>query len=274
MSNEVYDEFCKASIPNLTQLDRQLLGHYCARFNEDVNPPRAWPPLAELERITDDHAKSISRSIGRLRKRGLLIRITLASKTRGKKAEYAINRPLLRSHIQVTEELPNTSLEVTEQALLGNSVVPVSNSPVPLEVLSGYAKPIKPIKPKNVDTERFNEVILKGVPGELRSTVNVGRNIEELLNEAESLELSRNAIREHLNVTHWQNVNSAGAIVLIRLRELITDRRKQLALVEKVAENNRLWALELTERERLKVSPDDVDKYVNNAKEALRRNRP
>ena len=160
MSNEVYDEFCKASIPNLTQLDRQLLGHYCARFNEDVNPPRAWPPLAELERITDDHAKSISRSIGRLRKRGLLIRITLASKTRGKKAEYAINRPLLRSHIQVTEELPNTSLEVTEQALLGNSVVPVSNSPVPLEVLSGYAKPIKPIKPKNVDTERFNEVIL------------------------------------------------------------------------------------------------------------------
>ena len=273
MSNEVYDEFCKASIPKLTQLDRQLLGHYCARFNEEVTPPRAWPPLAELERITGDHAKSISRSIGRLRQRGLLIRITLASKTRGKKAEYAINRPLLRSFIQVTEELPNTPLEVTEQVLKGNSVELVSNSPVPLEVLSGYAKRTKPIKPKNVDTERFNEVILKGVPSELRSTVNAGRNIEELLNEAESLELSRNAIREHLNVTHWQNVNSAGAIVLIRLQELIVERKKQLALAEQVAENRRQWALEQAESERLKVSPERVGKYVNEALEAIRRNR-
>jgi hypothetical protein len=178
------------------------------------------------------------------------------------------------SYIQVTEELPNTSLEVTEQVLQGNSVGLVSNSPVPLEVLSGYAKRIKPIEPKNVDTERFNEVILKGVPSELRSTVSAGRNIEELLNEAESLELSRNAIREHLNVTHWQNVNSAGAIVLIRLGELITERKKQLALAEHLAENNRLWALEQAESERLKVSPDGVDKYVNEALEAMRLNKP
>ena len=125
----------------------------------------------------------------------------------------------------------------------------------------------------DINTERFNEVILKGVPSELRSTVNAGRNIEELLNEAESLELSRNAIREHLNITHWQNVNSAGAIVLIRLQELITDRRKQLALAEQLAEKRRLWALEQAESERLKVSPERVDKYVNEALEAIRRNR-
>ena len=274
MSNEVYDEFCKASIPDLTTLDRQLLGHYCARYNEEVNPPRAWPSRAELMRITGACDKSISRSLGRLSKRRLIFRVTLASKVRGLKAEFAINRPLLRSFIQVTEELPNTPIEVTEQALLGNSVVLVSNSPVPLEALSGYAKPIKPNKPKNVDTERFNEVILKGVPSELRSTVNAGRNIEELLNEAESLELSRNAIREHLNVTHWQNVNSAGAIVLIRLQELIGDRKKQLALAEHLAENNRLWALEQSESERLKVSPERVGNYVNEALEAIRRNRP
>jgi hypothetical protein len=200
--------------------------------------------------------------------------VTLASKTRGLKAEYGLNRPLIRSYIQVTEELPNTSLEVTEQVLRGNSVVLVSNSPVPLEVLSGYAKPIKPIEPKNVDTERFNEVVLKGVPSELRSTVNAGRNIEELLNLAETLGLTHNAIREHLNVTHWQNVNSAGAIVLIRLQELIAERKKQLALAEHIAETNRLWALEQAESERLKVSPDGVDKYVSEALEAIRRNKP
>jgi hypothetical protein len=274
MSNEVYDEFCKASIPDLTTLDRQLLGHYCTRYNEEVNPPRAWPSRAELMRITGACDKSISRSLGRLSKRRLIFRVTLASKVRGLKAEFAINRPLIRSLIKVTEELPNTPLEVTEQVLQGNSVELVSNSPVPLEVLSGYAKRIKPIKPKNVDTDRFNEVILKGVPSELRSTVSVGRNIEELLNEAESLGLSRNAIREHLNVTHWQNVTSAGAIVLIRLGELITDRKKQLALAERIAESNRLWALEQAESERLKVLPDGVDKYKNEALEAIRRNRP
>lgn len=274
MSNEVYDEFCKASIPNLTTLDRQLLGHYCARYNEEVRPPRAWPSRAELMRITGAHDKSISRSIGRLTKRRLMLLVTRASKERGLKAEYAINRPLLKSYIQVTEELPNTSLEVTEQVRQGNSVEILSNSPVPLKVLSGYAKPIEPKKPKNVDTERFNEVILKGVPSELRSTVSAGRNIEELLNEAESLELSRNAIRDYLNVTNWQNVNSAGAIVLIRLGELITERKKQLALAEQVAESNRLWALEQSERERLKVSPDGVDKYVSEALEAIRRNKP
>lgn len=274
MSNKVYNEFCEASIPDLTELDRHLLGHYCERFNLLANPPRAWPSLKELMRITGAHPKSISRSIGRLRQRGFLIRVTLASKTRGKKAEYAINRPLLRSFIQVTEELPDTSLEVTEQAQEGNSVALESNSGVLDTTPSGYPKPIKPIKPKNVDNERFNEVILKGVPSELRSTVNAGRNIEELLNEAESLALSRSAIREYLNVTNWQNVNSAGAIVLIRLGELITDRKKQLALAEQVAEDNRLWALEQAERERLKVSPDEVDKYVNEAKEALRRNKP
>ena len=274
MSNEVYDEFCKASIPNLTQLDRQLLGHYCARYNEDVNPPRAWPSRAELMRITGTCDKSISRSLTRLTKRTLMYRVTLASKTRGLKAEFAINRPLIRSYIQVTEELPNTPLEVTEEVLQGNSAVLQGNSAVPLEVLSGYAKPIKPIKPKNVDTERFNEVILKGVPSELRSTVNAGRNIEELLNLAESLGLSRNAIREYLNVTHWQNVNSAGAIVIKRLQALIDERKKELALADQVAENNRVWALEQAERERLKVSPDEVSKYVDEAKEAMRRNRP
>ena len=273
MSNEVYDEFCKASIPDLTTLDRQLLGHYCARYNEEVNPPRAWPSRAELMRITGACDKSISRSLGRLTKRRIMFRVTLASKERGLKAQYAINRPLIRSHIQVTEELPNTPLQVTEQVLQGNSVELVSNSPVPLKVLSGYAKRIKPIKRKNVDTERFNEVILKGVPSELRSTVSAGRNIEELLNEAESLGLSRNAIREHLNATHWQTVKSAGAIVLIRLGELITERKKQLALAEHLAENNRLWALEQSESERLKVSPERVDKYVNEALEAIRRNR-
>ena len=126
----------------------------------------------------------------------------------------------------------------------------------------------------DINTERFNEVILKGVPSELRSTVNAGWNIEEPLNVAESLGLSRNAIREYLNVTHWHYVNSAGAIVIKRLQALIEERKKELALADQVAEDNRVWTLELAERERLKLSPDEVSKRVAEAKEAMRRNRP
>jgi len=77
-----------------------------------------------------------------------------------------------------------------------------------------------------------------------------------------------------LNVTNWQNVNSAGGIVISRLGELIAERKKKLALAEQVAKSNRVWALEQAERERLKVSPDDVDKYVSEALEAIRRNKP
>jgi hypothetical protein len=121
----------------------------------------------------------------------------------------------------------------------------------------------------DINTERFNEVILKGVPSELRSTVNAGRNIEELLNEAESLELSRNAIRDYLNVTNWQNVNSAGGIVITRLGKLITDRKKQLALAEQVAENNRLSALEQARRELLKVSPQEAEKRANEIRDSM-----
>lgn len=148
--------------------------------------------------------------------------------------------------------------------------LPITDAPIASNLLYAY----KEDKDNKDDRERFNEVILKGVPSELRSTVNAGRNIEELLNEAESLELSRNAIRDYLNVTNWQNVNSAGGIVITRLGELITERKKQLALAEQVAESNRLWALEQAESERLKVSPDGVDKYVSEALEAMRLNKP
>ena len=55
MSNEHYNVYRKADIPNLTQLDRQLLGHYCQCFNLEVTPPRAWPPLSELRLITGAH---------------------------------------------------------------------------------------------------------------------------------------------------------------------------------------------------------------------------
>ena len=216
MSNEHYDEFSKAAIPGLTVLDRQLLGHYCARFNESVTPARAWPPLAELIRITGTHQKSISRSLGRLHKRSLLIRVTRASEIRGLKAEYAINRKLIRSYIQVTEELPNIDtarIQVTEETLIGNSVVLEGNSVVPIRLPSGYPKPIKPNKPINeIDQERF-DFIISGQAKQVQERITPGTNYESLLDFIEKVKkIPRNKIKDAITGTNFASAHKVGGL--------------------------------------------------------------
>jgi len=274
MSNKVYDEFCKASIPDLTNLDRQVLGHYCARFNETVNPPRAWPPRSELIRITGARDKSISRSLGRLTRRDLLIRVTLASKDRGLKAEYAVNRPLIRSFIQVTEELPN-EYEVTDAVETGNPIALLSNSGAPVKVLHGYAKPNKPNKPnkpKNVYSyDRFNELILKHVPKELRATITAGKNLDTLLDELSELGVTDQAIGSAINLITWTNVIKAGAIVSLTLTGLVEERKQALAREKYEADKRRELDLERLEAEKNKVSGESLDHYLQSVRERLGR---
>jgi len=231
MSNEHYDEFSKATIPGLTVLDRQLLGHYCARFNESVTPARAWPPLAELIRITGTHQKSISRSLGRLHKRSLLIRVTRASEIRGLKAEYAINRKLIRSYIQVTEELPNNDtarIQVTEETLIGNSVVLEGNSVVlegnsvvPIRLPSGYPKPIKPIKPINgINQERF-DFIISGQTKQVQERITPGTNYESLLDFIEKVKkIPKNKIKDAITGTNFTSAHKVGGLFEFVLNSL------------------------------------------------------
>lgn len=271
MSNEVYDEFCKATIPNLTELDRQLLGHYATRFNETVNPPRAWPPRSELIRITGKHDKSISRSLGRLCKSGFLTRITLANKDRGLKAEYAVNRPLIRSFIKVTDELPN-EYEVTDKVETGNPIALLSNSGAPEKVLHGYAKPNKPNKPKNVHSyDRFNEVILKNVPQQLRATITAGRNLDTRLDELSDLGVTDQAIGNAINLITWTNVIKAGAIVSITLAGLVEERKQALAREKLEADKHRQLDVERLEAEKNKASDEARDRHVQSVRERLGR---
>jgi len=269
MSNEVYDEFCKASIPDLTGLDRQLLGHYATRFNVKVNPPRAWPPRSELIRVTGARDKSISRSLGRLTRLGLLIRVTLASKDRGLKAEYAVNRDLIRSFIQVTEELPN-EYEVTDELETGNPIALLSNSGAPEKVLHGYAKPNKPNKPKNVHSyDRFNEVILKNVPQQLRATITAGRNLDTLLEELGEIGVTDQAIGNAINLITWTNVIKAGAIVSITLAGLVEERKQALAREKLEADKRRQLDVERLEAEKNKASDEARDRHVQTLREQL-----
>jgi hypothetical protein len=271
MSNKVYDEFCKASIPNLTTLDRQVLGHYATRFNEKVNPPRAWPPRSELIRITGAHDKSISRSLGRLTRRGLLLRITLADKEKGLRGEYAVNRALLNSLIQVTDELPN-EYKVTDELETGNPIALLSNLGAPEKVLHGYAKPNKPIKPNNVHSyDRFNELILKHVPKELRATITAGKNLDTLLDELGELGVTDQAIGSAINLITWTNVIKAGAIVSLTLTGLVDETKQALAREKYEADKRRELDLERLEAEKNKVSGESLDHYLQSVRERLGR---
>jgi hypothetical protein len=116
VSNVHYDLFCLAEIPDLTQLDRQLLGHICTRFNENAEPPKAWPGEAELKRITGATPEGNSRSIGRLVRKGFVYRVTKPSKgngrARGNRSELAPNLKLIASHVHITDGLSITNKKV------------------------------------------------------------------------------------------------------------------------------------------------------------------
>ena len=227
MSNEHYDEFCLGTYSELTWLERQLLGHYCQRFNEKVSPPRAWPSLRELARITETHDKSISRALSELVSKGYLRRVTYASKIDKRKAEFAPIMEKIKSSIKVTEELPIvkdvSNLQVTEDDVKGNSSVLTGNTSVPNRSPSGYPKPIKPIEPNKrnyvIKLERWN-VITNGLTPSVKRLINPAPNTELLLDELERQGISFKTIREALERVNFSTAVKVGGLFVKTLEDL------------------------------------------------------
>jgi len=223
MSNHDYELFTKATITGLPPLERQLLGHYCQRLSDKALPRKAWPPRAELIRITGAHDKSISRALRALVGKGFLFRITLASKERGKRAEYGVNLELLKSY-QVTAKLPitnsDTPLEVTPEYHESNLEVLVSNSGVLLRELTSYPKPIKPIKPiKRINVERW-QVITSYLPESVKRLIKPNQNSENLLDELVRQGTSITAIRDTVAKVDYANAYKVGGLFIATLEKL------------------------------------------------------
>lgn len=203
MANKHYDEFCEAELPNLNRLERQLLGHICARYNESKTPPRAYPSLAELKRITGAHEKSISRGFTGLIKKRYAIRVTRARI--GWQAEYAPNMVRIREH-KVTGGLPIDNEQVTEKAVIGNTTV-LHGSPV------GYPKPIKPIKPT---TQLFSD-LLSVIPKDKH--FNATPEFSTLLEQLKQHGTSYNDLKAHLKVFNWFPIYAPKEFVISLLKE-------------------------------------------------------
>ena len=207
MANKHYEEFCQAELPkNLTQLDHQLLGHMCARYNESKTPPKAYPPLTELKRITGVSDKSISRSLSRLIKAGLLFRVTRARI--GWQSEYAPNMVRIRE-LKVTDELPIDNEQVTEKAVIGNTTV-LHGSPV------GYPKPIKPIKPT---TPLFND-LLSVIPKDKH--FNATPEFSTLLEQLKQHGTSYNDLKATLKVFNWFSIFAPKEFVISLVKEKLS----------------------------------------------------
>ena len=203
MANKHYDEFCEAFLPNLKPLDRQLLGHLSARYNETKSPPRAYPSLDELKRITGVHEKSISRSFGRLVKQGYIFRITKARK--GWQSEWGLNMPLIRTH-KVTDELPIDNKQVTEKSAIGNPTV-LYGSP------ESYPKPIKPIKP----TTQLVTDLLSVIPKDKQFTATP--EFVSMLEQLKQYGTSYNDLKGDLKVLNWFSIHTPREFVIHLLKE-------------------------------------------------------
>jgi thiol-disulfide isomerase/thioredoxin len=203
MANKHYDEFCEAFLPNLKPLDRQLLGHLSARYNETKSPPRAYPSLDELKRITGVHEKSISRSFGRLVKQGYIFRITKARK--GWQSEWGLNMPLIRTH-KVTDELPIDNKQVTEKSVIGNPTV-LYGSP------ESYPKPIKPIKP----TTQLVTDLLSVIPTDKQFTATP--EFVSMLEQLKQYGTSYNDLKGDLKVLNWFPIHTPREFVIHLLKQ-------------------------------------------------------
>ena len=203
MANKHYDEFCEANLPNLKLLDRQLLGHYCARYNMEVTPPRAWPSIDELTRITGAHKKSISRSLGRLVKSGYIFRVTRARI--GWQSEYAPNMARIKE-LKVTDELPIDNEQVTEKAVIGNPTV-LSGSP------DSYPKPNKPIKPT---TQLFDD-LLSVIPKEKH--FNATPKFVAMLEQLKQHGTSYNDLKAYLKDLNWFGIHTPQTFVISLIKD-------------------------------------------------------
>ncbi len=224
MSNVHYDLFCLAEIPDLTQLDRQLLGHICTRFNENAEPPKAWPGEAELKRITGATPEGNSRSIGRLVRKGFVYRVTKPSKgngrARGNRSELAPNLKLIASHVHITDGLSITNKKVlklyeqlTVQTTLDNPMTSLDNPKDAITYPTGYAKRIEPNNLlKRIDTKRWLVIVSK-IPTEFRTFINPGHNYEILLDQCNANGSSNKAIADAIGRINFYTSHKKGGLL-------------------------------------------------------------
>ena len=220
MSNHLYELHCSINYPmHLTTLDRLLLGHYCYRFNPNLTPPRAFPGIEELSKITGMEMRSVLRSRSRLVKLGLLVQIT-----RGRPnvtSEFRVPEELLNKLARMTEESPDSVPSAGEVTGVPHESE-LDDPPVPERSLVSHPRSIESYKSNqsNASDSRFNLIVCR-IPNAIQTRISPGKNLDLLLDALEQAGKPPTAIRDYLGTFSWGRNSNPGGVLIKRLEGLL-----------------------------------------------------
>ena len=269
MSNQLYEVHCSIVYPeSLTTLDRQLLGHYCYRFNPILTPPRAYPGMEELQRLTGMGQRSILRSRARLIKLGYLTKLQKGRP--GVTSEFRVNVALLESLIRVPEESPEIWAVTTQSSQMPSETRlddpgDIANSPL------GHPKSIESIKSKKskeFNLVRFNHLI-EGLPKSLQNTITPGAGLEECLNKLERQGTTPKAIYSLLNNHNWNGATHAYPILLRLLGQFSTEIEASAELRKSEQERTQREIKIKKEHDQHLATSDQIAKHMAVIRESL-----
>ena len=200
----------------------------CLQYDTRPGKKKSYPGMEELQRVTGKGRTTVQDDLKVLLNLGLIVQVQKGYRT--KRAEYV---PVYALALLNNKSVGiSDTLEDNESAIALDSVgasdykgllYPLNGSAIPHTIST-----INTSKYDKYDVNRFNEVILQGLPTHLRVKLVPGKNLEEALDELELLNVSHYAIREHLNNNYWDNVHTPGAIVLRLLSELIAESKQRV----------------------------------------------
>ena len=251
MSVTEYNAFLHHGLPNAKELSttaHAIFGVFCQRYDTRLNPPRAYPGMAELKRATGKERSTIQDGINDLIMRGLVERVTRGRA--GFRAEYVPiyavrlvatcplcksgSHSMARAKSKVTgtpEVVTGTPEVVTGRATL------MTGTPVAIDtkdtVIDTYRYVIsetikdnvsttnrKPKSaPREINYERWN-VVTGEISRDVLRLIPPGVNYERLLDKCEVNGWSLSRLRVRLGKINFASAGKCGGLLDHELRVL------------------------------------------------------
>jgi len=245
--------------------------HLCLQYDTRPGKKKSYPGMEELQRVTGKGRTTCQDALGVLLKAGLITQVQRGYRT--KRAEYVPTYALelLKGNSVVyTDTLEDKVLPILAHSVTSTDdkshLDRLKGSPIPYAISTSST-----YKYDTCNKERF-DFIIQGVPTHLRNKVTPGKNLEELLDELDLIKVSREAIRDKLNQTYWDNVRTPGAIIGRVLTELIDDRKGAIAKHELDLDHRRLVKEEQEEQTKKAVAPEVAGEYAKQIRQLWSKN--
>ena len=269
MSNRVYESFLKSGLPKRPDGKAYSPTAYnCYKtilYRYDEKTGTSYPGLSCLTLSTGKGKSSVMRAIKELRDGRIII--TVKDGHRNQRAEY---RPIYTLNLLNSVPLARPIDLDKESHLSTESVLPVVIKGLDRELKgSAMSDTISTISKYKYDKERFDYVILKNTPKELKDAVTPGENLENLLDELEHHGTSREAVGAYLNALNWSGVNQPGGFIVKALSTFLS-QRKEINL-ERIAQRSASdnYQAERDKAERDKTDPGTVSTIVEKVRTDL-----